>query len=701
MDMSQYLEIFIEETREHLQSLNQCLLGMEKNPEDNSMLNEIFRVAHTLKGMSGTMGFTRMSRLTHDMEDVLQALRNNEIKVSTKLVDTLFQCLDALESYTTMIVETGSEGIEENESIIKSLSDIINTTGATVTDAKPAAEDEGAGETVKSVSTLALDQYDQSIIKKAADMGNNTYQITIKLNKGCVLKSARAFIIFKTLERHAEIIKSEPVVQDIEDEKFDFEFTVIVVSKEDEDLFMRELNSISEVEEVIIRLIEEKRDVAEQAANTAIHEADPALNEPAAEFAATTATAATAAAAAAAVAAVETNAAKSEAQSKKTKTGKTVRVDIDRLDVLLNLVSELIIQKTRLEGLEGIERTPDYVETVEYLERITTNLHDAVMKVRMVPVETVFNRFPRMIRDISKDLGKEVELIMSGEETELDRTVIDEIGDPLIHLLRNSVDHGIESIETRKTLGKPEIGKIALRAYQDGNNVVIEVEDDGEGINVEKVKKKAIEKGLINKDMAANLTKKDIIDFLFKPSFSTMDVVTDLSGRGVGLDVVKTKIEALGGTVEVETEFGKGSKFFIRLPLTLAIIQALLVMVGKEKYAIQLNSIQKITNITPDEIKLVQKQEVVLYRNTVVPIVRLDKVLEVPKEEENPKLLTLVIVKRGDRLTGFVVDKIIGQQEIVQKSLGKFLSGIKVITSATILGDGNVALILDVNALAH
>lgn len=692
MDMSQYQEIFIEETKEHLQSLNQCLLTLEKDPGDSSVLNEIFRVAHTLKGMSGTMGFKRMSRLTHDMENVLQALRNNEVKVTTKLIDLLFKCLDALENYTTMVAETGSEGIEENLNIIDALSNIIKGKAPQAASAAKPSSFAAAQGTSSSASTddnpplLALNQYDMNVISKAADLGNNTYQITLKLNKGCVLKSARAFVIFKTLERYSEIIKSDPSVQDIEDEKFDYEFTVIVITKEDESVFQKDLNSISEVDKIIIRQVQAKRDAAAAGLKAVSESGDSdgrARDEQAAQQNS------------------DTNQVNSDLSAKKAKTGKTVRVDIERLDLLLNLVSELIIQKTRLEGLEGITKTKDWAETLEYLEKITTNLHDAVMKVRMVPVETVFNRFPRMIRDISKNLGKEVELTMSGEETELDRTVIDEIGDPLIHLLRNSVDHGIEPIETRRSAGKPETGKIALRAYQDGNNVVIEVEDDGAGINTEKVKKKAIEKGLINKDMAANLTQKEIIDFLFKPSFSTADKVTDLSGRGVGLDVVKTKIEMLGGVVEVETALGKGSRFFIRLPLTLAIIQALLVMVGNEKYAIQLSSIHKIMNIAPDEIKLVQNQEVILYRNMVVPIVRLDKVLEVPNENGDQKVLKLVIVKRGDRLTGFVVDKVLGQQEIVQKSLGKFLSGIKVVTSATILGDGNVALILDVNALAH
>lgn len=685
MDMSQYLEIFIEETKEHLQSLNQCLLQMEKNPEDTSMLNEIFRVAHTLKGMSGTMGFTRMSRLTHDMEDVLHALRNNEIKVTPKLIDLLFKCLDALEGYNAKVIETSSEGSDENADIINALAELLkakeNEKVQKPVQAQP--QEPAAGTGSIGAADLFLDQYDINIINKAADLGNSALQITVKLNKGCVLKSARAFIIFKTLERHSEIIKSEPKVQDIEDEKFDFEFTVIVLTKEDSDVLKKDLNSIAEVDEVIIKLIKERNKVIVQPVVEALAAVEQSHGAEA----------------------DKTNAAaqeKNEAAGKKTKTGKTVRVDIDRLDVLLNLVSELIIQKTRLEGLEGIERTQQYNEAIEYLERITTNLHDAVMKVRMVPVETVFNRFPRMIRDISKELGKEVELIMSGEETELDRTVIDEIGDPLIHLLRNSCDHGIESKEQRRNLGKPESGRIELKAYQDGNNVVIEVGDDGQGINVEKVKKKAIERGLVSKEMAANLTKKDIIDFLFKPSFSTADQITDLSGRGVGLDVVKTKIEALGGLVEVETELGSGSRFFIRLPLTLAIIQALLVMVGDEKYAIQLSSVHKITNILLTDIKTVQKQEVVMYRNTVIPVVRLDEVLEVPKgNTADQKTLTLVIVKKGERLTGFIVDRIIGQQEIVQKSLGKFLSGIKVITSATILGDGNVALILDVNALAN
>ncbi|MEN2776591.1 chemotaxis protein CheA [Acetivibrio clariflavus] len=690
MDMSQYLEIFIDETKEHLQSLNESLLQLEQNPKDTAILNEIFRVAHTLKGMAGTMGFNKMAKLTHDMENVLHALRNNEISVTPKLVDTLFMCLDALENYTENIVNTGSEGNNDYNGIISELNNAVNNkteqeTVKTEVENNQSEPEKTDNKTYKTAQ-FKLNQYEQNIAYKAKELGMNVLKITVVLNKGCVLKSARSFIIFQTIERHSEIIRSEPRVEDIEDEKFDFEFTVVCITKEDPSFFEKDINSIAEIDEVVItslgyddfQLAETEKISSENTANSVdtvnavVEDSSDAKQE-------------------------DNN---QSNQAHKAKTGKTVRVDIDRLDVLMNLVSELIIIKTRLEGIDLGDRTQAYNEAIEYLERITTNLHDAVMKVRMVPVEMVFNRFPRMIRDTARDLNKEIILNMSGEDTELDRTVIDEIGDPLIHLLRNSADHGIESIEKRKAAGKPTAGKIDLRAYQDGNNVVIEVCDDGQGIDLEKVKKKAIEKGLVKKEIANTLSQKDIIDFLFKPSFSTSDKITDLSGRGVGLDVVKTKIEQLGGVVEVETEWGKGSKFIIRLPLTLAIIQALLVVIGEEKYAIPLSSTKEIIKISPDQIMLVQKQEVIMIRDTVIPIVRLNRILDIPTDENNKKQLTVVIVKKGERLSGFLVDSLIGQQEIVIKSLGKLLSGIKFIAGATILGDGNVALILDVNSLA-
>jgi len=370
----------------------------------------------------------------------------------------------------------------------------------------------------------------------------------------------------------------------------------------------------------------------------------------------------------------------------------------------MNLVSELIIAKN---GLVSINNADDaakqdnsgFNEQIEYLERITTNLHTSVMKVRMVPLESVVNRFPRMIRDLSKKLDKKMELYISGEDTELDRTVIDEIGDPLLHLLRNAADHGLESNAERVALGKPETGSIILNAFQEGNNVVIEVKDDGKGIDAEKIKQKAIAKGTITAEQGDAMTDKEIIDLLFRPSFSTAEKISDVSGRGVGLDVVKTKIESLGGDVEVRTTLGQGSNFIIRLPLTLAIIQSLMVELGTEKYAIPLGSIQTIEDVPVSEVKYVQTKEVINLRGTVIPLIRLNEVLDVESAKAKDENLTVVIVTKGDKLAGFVVDNLIGQQEIVIKSIGKYINNSKMISGATILGDGEVALILDVNTL--
>ena len=370
----------------------------------------------------------------------------------------------------------------------------------------------------------------------------------------------------------------------------------------------------------------------------------------------------------------------------------------------MNLVSELIIAKNGLASISGDdfakkEKKTIYNEQIEYLERITSNIHQSVMKVRMVPIESVVNRFPRMIRDLSKKLDKPMELVMTGEETELDRTVIDEIGDPLMHILRNSADHGLESAEKRKALGKPETGLITLNAFQEGNSVIIECSDDGGGIDTEKVKKKAIEKGTITEEQAETMTEKDFIDLLFRPSFSTAEQVSDVSGRGVGLDVVKSKIESLSGTVECKTVLGQGTTFTIRLPLTLAIIQSLMVTIGGEKYAIPLGSIDTIEDIPKEEIKRVEKKEVINLRGNVIPLIRMAELLDVPGERPERDNVTMVVVAKGDRKAGLVVDELIGQLEIVIKSIGKYINNSKMISGATVLGDGEVALILDANAL--
>ncbi|MTI57320.1 MAG: chemotaxis protein CheA [Geosporobacter ferrireducens] len=674
MDMGQYLEIFIEESKENLQNMNQSLLDLENNYGDKNILNDIFRVAHTLKGMSSTMGFSKVACLTHEMENVLQALRNNEISTSEKIIDLLFECLDILEEYITEISNIGDEGDIESDHLVKKLNNIMNA------DTELVNQENHSEEIAVSSNEVIIEteEFSRNIVEKAVQEGYSGYRIKVELNPNCMLKSARAFIVFNTIERDCEILKSSPSVEDIEDEKFDTSFELIILTKIDEGELKEELSSISEVESVIIEkiVLKEYNTLAEHSETETETKQDMDMEDNADE---------------------EED--KKQSKTKKPKVGKTVRVDIDRLDNLMNLVSELIIIKTRLEDIDDDGRKQNMNEAIEYLERITTSLHDAVMKVRMVPIERVFNRFPRMIRDLSKELGKEISLFMSGEETEVDRTVIDEIGDPLIHLIRNSIDHGIEDPQTRKRLGKPDAGTVKLIAYPDGNSVVIEVEDDGQGINIERVKAKALEKGIITKDQSDAMDEKEAIHLLFHAGFSTADKISDISGRGVGLDVVKTKIESLGGIVEVQTIKNKGSKFIIRLPLTLAIIQALLVNIGLEKYAIPLNSIKEIITIKTASIRKVQNQEVVLYRNHTLPILRMGKILNVDRKEPEKEDLIVVVVKKGDKTAGFIVDSLIGQQEIVIKSLGKFLSGIKVIAGATILGNGQVALIVDTNSL--
>jgi len=700
MDVSQYLEIFIDETKEHLQSLNEQLLILEKEPENEGTINEIFRAAHTLKGMSGTMGYKRMQNLTHNMENIFSEIRNGKMSVTATIVDLLFKGLDALENYLSNISTTGDEGTEEYTEIISQL-DVCLKQGlgeipATASAAAPAgtatavAAEEKAEVTEEASAkekyrNFKYADHEKHAMSEAIATGQHAYGITVFIQETCLLKAARAFLVFKTLEGLGTVIKSEPAVQDIEDERFDFDFSMVLITKESLEAVKKAIMSVSEVDSVYLSEI--------RAEEVAMPKEEAKEQKTESSGGAATAQA--------------TQAAPEKKQTEKTSkpvVNRSVRVDIEKLDDLMNLVSELIIAKNGLVSINNADDTTKqnnsgFNEQIEYLERITTNLHTSVMKVRMVPLESVVNRFPRMIRDLSKKLDKKMELYINGEDTELDRTVIDEIGDPLLHLLRNAADHGLETNEERAALGKPETGSIILNAFQEGNNVVIEVKDDGKGIDAEKIKQKAISKGTITAEQGEAMSDKEIIDLLFRPSFSTAEKISDVSGRGVGLDVVKTKIESLGGDVEVRTTLGQGSNFIIRLPLTLAIIQSLMVELGTEKYAIPLGSIQTIEDVPVSDVKYVQTKEVINLRGTVIPLIRLNEVLDVESVKSQDDNLTVVIVTKGDKLAGFVVDNLIGQQEIVIKSIGKYINNSKMISGATILGDGEVALILDVNTL--
>lgn len=672
MDTNQYMDMFLDESHEHLQSLNDGLLSLEDNMEDTSVVNEIFRNAHTLKGMSATMGYNKIAELTHEMEDVLDLIRKEQLKLNEDIIDTLFKCVDSLGQMIDSVGNGESEDVVDVSDLVKKLSSISKPDKAgAAAPAAPAAADAKAS---AAAPTIELSDVDKDVIKQAAETGLQAIHIKVTLADTCLLKSARSYMVMNALDELGDVIKSVPSAEDLEQEKFDHSFDVVLITASEEKAVQDAVNSISEISKVetnVIKLDEEKK-------------AAPAA--PAAKAAAP---------APVKKAAAPAPAKKAAAPAKKVHHSQSVRVDIEKLDTLMNLMGELVINKVRLEQIGQTHRLADLTETLEQMDCVTTDLQNIVMKVRMVPVSSVFNRFPRMVRDIAKELNKEINLTIEGEETELDRTVIDEIGDPIMHLLRNSCDHGVEEPDEREAKGKPRAGEVGLIARHEGNNVVIMVTDDGAGIDAAKIRAKAVEKGMVTQEEADKMDDAEAVRLIFLPGFSTADHISDISGRGVGMDVVRSKIEALSGHVDVETKIDEGSVFKIKLPLTLAIIQAMLVKVQEEMYAIPLGSIDSTINIQEDEIKTVQNKEVIVLRGEIIPIIRMEKMLQVPHVKDSDETF-VVVVHTGDAKAGIVVDNLIGQQEIVIKTLGSLFTGLKMFSGATVLGDGRVALILDV-----
>ncbi|MBU3126693.1 chemotaxis protein CheA [Clostridium tagluense] len=683
MDTSQYMSMFLEESMENLQTLNEALLTLEQQPEDMDKLNEIFRVAHTIKGMAATMGFSQMAELTHKMEDVLSKFREGELKVTEKVVTVLFRCLDTLEKMVNNISEGISDKLEI-EDIIDDLHSIAEKGGSVENQKKEIAvtgdsNDNGAGR-------ITLNEYDVNVIKQAMERMYNAYEIKILLSENTLLKSARAFLIFKSLEEYGEIIKSIPGAEELENENFEFEINLIYITNKEKDEVIDNLANISEVEKVEVEDVDlenGKNNLADKSGEFKEIEQSSKAEKGETKVSATVETKAKE---------EDKNKDKKEAVVHK-KAHQSVRVELDRLDKFMNMVSELVIHRTRLEQISSVHKLNDLNETLEQVARATSELQDLVMKIRMLPLEVVFNRFPRMIRDLSKDLGKEMDLQIQGQETELDRTVIDEIGEPLLHLLRNAADHGIESSEDRIAKGKNPIGVIKLIAYAEGTKAIIKVEDDGKGLAVDKIRAKANKVGINTEGMS----DADIKNLIFAQGFSTNEEVTDISGRGVGMDVVKTKIAALGGTVDAISEIDKGTSFIIRLPLTLQIIQALLIKIGDETMAISLGYIDRVIDYNEELIKKTNNKEVIVYNDSVIPLVRVSKKLQIETSNKNKKYI--VIVRVGEKIVGLLVDSLLGQQEIVIKPLGKTLQGLTEYIGATILGDGLVTLILDAAAL--
>ncbi len=717
MDTSQYLSMFLEESSDNLQLLNESLLILENDSEDMEILNQIFRVAHTIKGMAATMGYTKMAELTHKMEDVLSKFREGQLKVTHEVVTVLFNCLDILESMVGDITDGGDGDLEINN-IVTQLVKIAegnenipkeeNSSDAIQNKDKEVAQDiMGSEESVD----LGLDEYDIDTLKEALKNNFNTFHVHVGLDEKTILKSARAFILFQTLEENGEILKSNPKLEDLESENFDFDIDLVFVTETSQDIIRNSINGISEIRQV------EVRDISSLVKNGNGISNGKEANE----IAATTLATSTKATNTVEIAkdkessnkVVELKESKNNLKAKTVETapstkeenkkqpvkhknkgvGQSVRVDLERLDNFMNMVSELVIHRTRLEQISANHKIVELNETLEEVARTTTDLQDLVMKIRMLPLDVVFNRFPRMIRDLSMELNKEIDFEIQGQDTELDRTVIEEIGEPLIHLLRNAADHGVESAEKRISQGKPAAGKIKLIAYSEGTKAVIKVEDDGSGINVEKVKAKAEKVGINTEGMSDN----DIKNLIFSQGFSTNEVVTDISGRGVGMDVVKTKISSLGGTVDVFSEEGKGTSFIIKLPLTLQIIQSLLVKIGTETMAISLGFIDRVMEYNPEEIKRTNNKEIVVYNDKVFKLVRINDKLDIESKDYGKKYV--ILAKVGENEVALVVDSLLGQKEIVIKTFGNILKSTKEYIGATILGDGLVTLILDVAAL--
>jgi len=681
-EFNEYLSVFIDESKEYVQLLNESLLELEKNTSDMEQINRAFRALHTLKGMAGTMGFEVLAKLCHRMESYLDGARSSKIKISSNELDFLFAGLDMIDKMIQNIVNKGTDEIPDD---VNSLAIVFERIAAgekvesksTNLGEKQSERKDDDSKNFKKLSEkrenketspqVGSDSFANEIIKDVLDEANKrkipAYNVVINLQEGTQLKSARMYMVFHTLEElGVDIIKSIPSVEDIEAEKFDLTIELMCVGNVSQEKIYEKVMKISEIKSVIVRPIEEKGKAVKS-------------NEDEEQS-------------------IDNGKQKGEEQ-KKTKITQTVRVDIEKLDTLMNLMGELVIARSRIADILKKYNIKEVDESLAQLSRITLDLQNVVMKVRMVPIEFVFNRFPRMVRDLSRSLNKEINFVMEGEETELDRTFVEVIGDPLVHLIRNAIDHGIEKKEERISNGKPPIGTVKISARHEGNNVVIEVEDDGRGMNREKIMRKAIERGLITEERAIGMPDEKIFEYVFLPGFSTKDEVSELSGRGVGMDVVKSTVDSLNGTVSLESKLGKGSKVTIRLPLTLAIIQALLIKVNKYVYAIPISIIDSTLNISSKDIRVVQNEEVIVIRGEVIPLVKLWHVFGM-EHEETPKEMNVVVVKAGVRKYGLTVDTLIGQEDIVIKSLGKIFSDVKIFSGGATLGDGSIALILDV-----
>ncbi|MBM7555974.1 chemotaxis protein CheA [Halanaerobacter jeridensis] len=666
MDMDEFQEMYASESREHLDILNDALLTLENDPENMEMVNESFRAAHTLKGMAGTMGFDQVSELAHAMENILDELRNGEIAVTTEVINLLFRAVDNLE-----LLSSDPDQVEDLEGLIKELR---NYTG----------DDTELSTGNQETSASSNNDYfslDQDELEMVEDTPGETVIIKVILESDCVFKSLRADMVFDALEELGELIKANPSIDDIREEKLDEEFQVLFLTKESKETLSDALSNISEVDTIEIEVVEDLDDLSIQQESTGAEQEDESTIDGAKDKDSKS-----------------KKKSKTQSLSSRLRSSSTIKVDVDRLDSLMNLVAELVIKRTQVESVARSYDLDDLEKKLKPLSKVTTDLQDAVMEMRMVPISMVFNRFPRLVRDLAQDLEKDINLKIEGEETELDRTIIDEIGDPLVHLIRNSIDHGIEPPAEREEKDKPREGLVKLSAFHEGNNVVIQIEDDGAGIDPDVIEEKAIDKGVASPSEIENMSDQEIINLIFAPGFSTNEEVSDVSGRGVGMDVVKNKLDSLNGSIDIKSEVGKGSTFTMKLPLTLSIIQGFLTTVADQKYVIPLESIQEIVDVQPEDIQTIRQEQVIHRRGSVIPLISLRNKLGKEDDFEEEEIST-VIVEIANDYYGLMVDSIIGQQEVVIKRINDLSENIEKIAGGAILGDGSIALILNVEEI--
>jgi len=662
-DNSAYRDLFFEETDDNLAILNQEVLHLEEDPEDKQIIDVIFRAAHTLKGMAATMGYETMAKLTHTVENVFELVKSDELTVNEDLISLIFESLDTLAE----IVE--NLRLEENENVdISSLVARLEQAAAGK-NGSSAAETQGKQKKT-DYDFPELEEADGVAIASAVSAGYHFYKIGVRVEETSMMKAARAFMLLSKLEQLGDFVQMKPSAETLEMGELDESFALYFLSKEDGEMLLEQVEDSSEIEEVIItETTFEEEMMNDQAAEESGEKADDQSSEP--------------------VQADQKQAGRKKAQAAK----QTIRVDLTRLDQFMNLVSELVIHRTRLEDMTEKNNLTELGEPLTQVGRITTELQELVLQLRMQPFNVVVQRFPRMMRDLTNELGKEIQFITEGESTELDRTVISEIGEPLIHLLRNAADHGIEMPAERAAKGKPEAGTIKLSAYPEGNRVIISLSDDGKGLDPRALEASAQKKG-INTD---GMSDEQLQNLIFHPGFSTAQTVTGISGRGVGMDAVREKIASLNGKIETISEVGKGTTFRITLPLTLSIIQSLLVKVGTETFAIPQAVIDKVSRFDEAEALSVHQKEVYQYEGKTIPLIRANDILELPKKESDQQHIIVVLI--GDQHYGLIVDELIHQKEIVIKKLGRELNELSHYLGATILGDGGISLILDVTSI--